>query len=59
MRYYFNIKDGQTVLPDPEGDELPDQAAVLTNIRAERQAAADASRALSTGSTGIVFQCEG
>ena len=32
-RYYFNIKDGEQIIPDPDGDELPDETAVLGNIR--------------------------
>lgn len=25
--YYFNLKDGRTTIPDPDGTELPDEAA--------------------------------
>jgi hypothetical protein len=31
--YYFNIKDGQTLIPDPEGDELADESAAYWYIK--------------------------
>ncbi len=33
-RYYCNIKEGETLIPDQEGDEFPDQQAVLAEIEA-------------------------
>jgi hypothetical protein len=32
-RYYFNIKDGETVIPDLEGDDLPNAEAAFTIIQ--------------------------
>ena len=29
MRYYFDIRDGTVLVPDPEGIEFPDLEAVL------------------------------
>src|SRR4051794_14592237 len=33
-RYYFNIKEGATLIPDPEGEDLPDESAAYSEIRA-------------------------
>ncbi len=32
-RYYFNIKDGSTLIPDPDGDELMGEAEALMVIK--------------------------
>jgi hypothetical protein len=32
-RYYFHIKEGATVICDPEGDELPDEGAALCSVK--------------------------
>jgi hypothetical protein len=33
-RYFFNIKDGATLIPDLEGEDLPDESAAYQEIRA-------------------------
>ena len=33
MRYFFNIKDGEKITPDPEGSELPDPVAANFEAR--------------------------
>jgi len=33
MRYHFNIKDGETLIQDLDGDELPDREAAVQQIR--------------------------
>jgi hypothetical protein len=50
-RYYFNIHDGKTVIPDPDGDELSDTGAaldlvekVVRDVVARPQAYGDFSR---------------
>jgi hypothetical protein len=32
-RYYFNLKEGEKLIPDPDGDYLPDDAAALREIQ--------------------------
>jgi hypothetical protein len=32
-RYYFNIKDGGTLIPDPEGEDLSDESAVYVAVK--------------------------
>ena len=32
-RYYFNIKDGRTIIHDPEGDDLPDESAAYLVVK--------------------------
>ena len=33
-RYFLNIKEGATLIPDPEGEDFPDESAVYEEIRA-------------------------
>ena len=32
-RYFFNLKDGRRIVPDPEGTELPDEDSARTHAR--------------------------